>query len=124
MKIEEVIARYFKAWNQGFISKNGGGIREHMSKQFVGYWAHSSIDQPDPYYYDYDLDNVLTQMDHAEKSFEALSITERSKGNECLVIGKETNVISGVPYSAQCMFVWRKEDNEWKLLREYIELER
>ena len=30
---------------------------------------------------------------------------------------------NGEPYSAQCMFVWRKENNEWKLLREYIELE-
>ena len=63
-------------------------------------------------------------MDNAEKSFETLSMTKRNNGNEILVLGRETNVISGVHYYAQCMFVWRKENNEWKLLREYIELER
>ncbi|MCJ8007044.1 nuclear transport factor 2 family protein [Lederbergia wuyishanensis] len=124
MEIEEVLVEYFKAWNKGFITKNGYEIRRFMSKQFVGFWAQSNIIQPDPYYHDYDLDGVLKQMDHAEKSFEAVSITERNNGEECLVLGKETNVISGLPYTAQCMFVWRKENNEWKLLREYIELER
>lgn len=95
-----------------------------MSKSFVGYWAHSNIDQPDPYFYNYDLDSVLKQMDNAEKSFEAVSITKRRNGEEYLVLGRETNVINGEPYTAQCMFVWRKEDGNWKLLREYIELER
>ncbi len=122
--IQGVINDYFKSWNEGFISKNGDSIRSYMSKKFVGYWAHSNIDKPDVYYYTYDLNNVLKQMDNAEKSFEIVSITNRKNGFEFLVIGRETNLINGEPFTAQCMFVWRKEGNEWKLLREYIELER
>ncbi|NHM32071.1 nuclear transport factor 2 family protein [Neobacillus terrae] len=122
--IKEVLNNYFKAWNDGFVTKNGEGIRNYMSESFVGYWAHSNLDKPDTYHYDYDLNSVLRQMDNAEKSFEGVSITERKNGNEILVLGRETNVINGAPYTAQCMFVWRKEGNEWKLLREYIELER
>lgn len=123
-KIQEVLNAYFKSWNESFISKNGDGIRSFMSKNFVGYWAHSNIDKPDPYYYNYDLNNVLKQMDNAEKSFKIISTTERKKGDEVIVLGREINVIGGEPYAAQCMFIWRKEENQWKLLREYIELER
>lgn len=122
--IEEILDSYFKAWNDGFVSKNSDGIRDYMSTNFVGYWAHSNIEKPDEYYYDYDLNSVLRQMDNAQKSFETVSITERKSGDELLVLGRETNIIDGVPYYAQCMFVWRKESNDWKLLREYIELER
>lgn len=122
--IKKVLDGYFTAWNDCLVSKNGEQIRNYMSNSFVGYWAHSNIDQPDQYYYDYDLNSVLKEMDNANKSFEAVSITERRNGEEYLVLGRETNLINGEPYSAQCMFVWRKENNEWKLLREYIELER
>jgi hypothetical protein len=122
--IQGVLNGYFNAWNNGFISKNGDEIRSYMSKKFVGYWAHSNIDEPEPYYYEYDLTSVLRQMDNAKKSFDATSFTERKNGGEYLVLGRETNVINGVPYYAQCMFVWRKEDNQWKIGREYIELER
>lgn len=123
-EINEVLQDYFESWNEGFKSKNGDGIRQFMSVNFVGYWAHSSIVKPDPYYYDYDLNGVLEQMNHAEKSFIPSSITERKNGEEVVVVGRETNIIGGVPYHAQCMFIWRKEENQWKLLREYIELER
>ncbi|SEA00470.1 hypothetical protein SAMN05421743_102196 [Thalassobacillus cyri] len=51
-------------------------------------------------------------------------MTERNNGEEYLVLGREVNWINGDPYPAQCMFVWRKEGEEWKLVREYIELER
>ena len=112
------------AWNEGFKSKNGDNIRNFMSESFVGYWAHSNIKQPDPYFYSYDLNTTLEQMNNAEKSFEIYSITERKNGNELIVFGRETNMISGEAFAAQCMFIWRKEDNQWKLLREYIELER
>lgn len=122
--MQNVLDNYFQSWNEGFISKNGDEIRSYMSEKFVGYWAHSNLDKPDVYFYDYDLNNVLKQMDHAEKSFEILSITKRKNGLEFLVTGKETNLINGEPFTAQCMFVWRKEGDEWKLLREYIELER
>ncbi|MFD1020879.1 nuclear transport factor 2 family protein [Thalassobacillus hwangdonensis] len=124
LTIDNVLEEYFHAWNEGFTTKNGDGIRAHMSKEFVGYWAHSGIKEPDPYFYDYDLNSVLKQMDDAEKSFETASVSERKEGEEVLVLGKETNVIGGIPFTAQCMFVWRNEENGWKLIREYIELEK
>ncbi|MBM7095106.1 nuclear transport factor 2 family protein [Bacillus sp. H-16] len=123
-EIQGVLDEYFSAWNEGFKSKDGEGIRGFMSRDFAGYWAHSEIKKPDSYGYDYDLDAVLRQMDDARKSFETVSITTRKEGVECLVLGRETNLIQGVPYSAECMFVWRKEQDGWKLVREYIELER
>lgn len=122
--IKDILNNYFQAWNDGFISKNGDRIRDYMSKSFVGYWGHSNIDKPEPYYYDYDIDSVLGQIDNAEKSFEPFSITQRKNGTEYLVSGRETSLINGMNYTAQCMFIWRIEDNEWRLLREYIELER
>lgn len=124
ININDLLNSYFAAWNEGFSTKDGELIRHFMSKDFVGYWAHSDISEPTPYYYDYDLDSVLKQMDNAHKSFELLSSCSRNNDNEVIVLGKETNVINEVPYSAQCMFIWRNEDSEWKLLREYIELER
>ena len=122
--IQNVLKDYFKSWNEGFISKNGDKIRSYMSEKFVGYWAHSNLEQPEVYYHNYDINEVLKQTDNAEKSFETVSITNRKNGLEFLVLGKETNLINGEPYTAQCMFVWRNEENKWKLLREYIELER
>ncbi|MFC4559268.1 DUF4440 domain-containing protein [Virgibacillus kekensis] len=122
--IDDVLKDYFDAWNKGLITKNSDGIREYMSRDFVGYWANSDINEPDPYYYDYDITSSLKQMDNAKKSFEPFSITERNKGKEILILGKETNLINGEPYTAQCMFIWREESGQWKLLREYIELER
>ncbi len=122
--VEEVINKYFQAWNEGFISKNGDGIRSFMSQNFVGYWAHSEITQPEPYFYSYDLNSVLSQIDDAEKTFEIYSVVERNNGSQKVVMGRETNVIGGRPFTAQCMFIWRLEGSEWKLLREYIELEK
>lgn len=122
--IQKVLDEYFAAWNEGFISKNGDEIRHYMSPGFVGYWAHANLNKPDEYGYNYDLDDVLRQYGKAEKSFETLCVTERKNGDEMIVVGRETNLINNEPYRAQCMFIWRKENGEWKLLREYIELER
>ncbi|MHC8514403.1 nuclear transport factor 2 family protein [Sporosarcina sp. ITBMC105] len=122
--IQKVLDEYFAAWNEGFISKNGEGIRHYMSPEFVGYWAHANLNKPDEYGYNYDLDDVLCQYGKAEKSFETFCVTERKNGDEMIVVGRETNLINNEPYCAQCMFIWRKEEGEWKLLREYIELER
>ncbi|KIL35038.1 hypothetical protein SD71_15350 [Cohnella kolymensis] len=122
--IQEVLEGYFKCWNEAFISKNGDEIRNFMSKNFVGYWAHSNIDKPEQYDYNYDINNVLKQYDDAEKSFEPVSITKRKDGEDFLVVGTETNKINNIPHTAKCMFVWRRESGEWKLLREYIELEK
>ncbi|MCA0983238.1 nuclear transport factor 2 family protein [Halobacillus yeomjeoni] len=122
--IKQVLNNYFSTWNEGFETKSGDKIREYMSEDFVGYWSHSGIQEPEPYYYDYDLDTVLKQMDNAEKTFEPVSVNERKDGDEYVILGKETNTINGKPFTAQCMFVWRNEVGGWKLLKEYIELEK
>ncbi|MFC0522895.1 DUF4440 domain-containing protein [Pontibacillus salicampi] len=121
--IQTTLNDYFNAWNQALQTKDGEFIRQYMSRSFVGYWAYSEVREPDPYYYDYDLHLVLKQMNDAEKSFHPLSIVERKGGQEAIVVGRETNVIKGEPFSAHCMFIWGREDEGWKLQREYIELE-
>src|SRR5690554_1635627 len=92
--IKEVLEAYFSAWNQAINSKDGKLIRNFMSQNFVGYWAHANIQQPEPYFYDYDLNGVLIDLNHAKKSFEIYSITERGNGNQIIVLGRETNVIN------------------------------
>ncbi|TKC19217.1 nuclear transport factor 2 family protein [Robertmurraya kyonggiensis] len=122
--IKDVLVDYMQAWNDGFVSKDGDMIREFMSKNFIGYWCHGNLNKPDEYDYHYDVNGVLQQYENAEKSFEPYSITERKNGEEYLILGREINRINGEPFPAQCMFIWRKEQENWKLLREYIELER
>ncbi|WP_245835797.1 hypothetical protein [Virgibacillus ndiopensis] len=53
--IQETIKNYFDAWNEAFTSKNADNIRSFMSNKFTGYWAHSTIEKPDEYGYNYDL---------------------------------------------------------------------
>lgn len=122
--IKGVLKDYFKCWDKAFISKDGEKIKSYMSKDFKGYWAHSGLEEPDQYDYNYDLNGVLQQYDKAEKSFEPASISIRKNGEQFVVIGTETALINGEAFSATCMFVWRKEEDKWKLLREYIELEK
>ena len=71
--IQSVLDNYFASWNEGFISKNGDTIKQFMSSKFNGYWAHSNIDNPEVYGYDYDINSVLKQTDNAIKSFEIVS---------------------------------------------------
>ncbi|WP_449620927.1 nuclear transport factor 2 family protein [Robertmurraya sp. Marseille-Q9965] len=122
--IKDVLVDYMQAWNEGFVSKDGDTIRKFMSKDFIGYWCHSNLNKPDEYDYHYDVNGVLQQYENAEKSFDPYSITKRKNGEEYLVLGRELNLINGQPFPAQCMFIWRKEEESWKLIREYIELER
>ncbi|MFS0780685.1 DUF4440 domain-containing protein [Bacillus sp. 1P06AnD] len=122
--IKTIVNEYFTSWNDSFISKNPDPIRYWMSRQFIGYWSYSGLVLPEQYGYQYDLERVLVQYGKAEKSFEAALIAERDGGNEYIVSGREKNLIDGVPHYAQCMFLWRKEEKGWKLLREYIELEK
>ncbi|MFS1512734.1 nuclear transport factor 2 family protein [Chengkuizengella sp. SCS-71B] len=122
--IKIILNDYFRAWNDAFVSKSEEEIRAFMSKNFIGHWAHSDIDVPMQYKYDYDIKNVLEQYGNANKSFEPTAITERQDGKQIIVLGRETNIINDIPYRAQCMLIWEKEDAKWKLLREYIELER
>lgn len=123
-KLQVVLDAYFKAWNDGFESKNGDEIRSLMSRNFIGYWCHAKLDKPEEYDYTYDLNGVLAQYGTAEKHFEVLSITERNDGNEVIVFGRERNIVDGVTHPAQVMFIWRKEESKWRLIREYIELEK
>ncbi|MBY0122035.1 nuclear transport factor 2 family protein [Bacillus sp. S/N-304-OC-R1] len=123
-QINEVLKDYFKSWNEAFITKDGERIKSYMSKDFRGYWAHSGLEEPDQYDYHYDLNGVLEQYDQAEKSFVLASISMRKNGEEFVAIGTETALINDVEFPATCMLVWRKEEDEWKLLREYIELEK
>lgn len=123
-EITKVLDTYFQAWNEGFRTKDPYEIQKFMSKDFAGYWAHANLSQPSVYDYHYDLAAVLSQYGQAEKNFEVLSITERNHGNDFLVVGRERNTVNGEPATAMCMFVWRREDGEFKLIREYIELER
>ncbi|WP_408009338.1 DUF4440 domain-containing protein [Pseudalkalibacillus sp. A8] len=122
--LQKVLDAYFSSWNKAFESKNSEEIRRHMSEKFVGYWGHSGLEVPMQYGYDYDLDNVLAQYEEAQKSFEPMAIIERKPGEEFLVTGTETNIIKGVLYRAKAMFIRRKENEGWKLQREFIELER
>ncbi|GGE61700.1 DUF4440 domain-containing protein [Priestia taiwanensis] len=122
--IQEVLTGYFKAWNEGFITKDASTIRNYMSEKFVGYWSHANLDKPEEYGYHYDIASVLREYNDAEKSFEIFSSVARKSEEEYIVVGREVNTINGEAYAAQFMFIWRKEEATWKLLREYIELER
>ncbi|MDQ0271373.1 nuclear transport factor 2 family protein [Cytobacillus purgationiresistens] len=124
MDIQAALDRYFQAWNEAFTTKDGEKIRGLMSEDFKGYWAHSGMKEPDVYDYYYDLNSVLKQYKQAEKSFEVLSYSERRGSEDYVVLGTETNLVDGEPFPAKCMFIFTKEDNDWKLFREYIELER
>ncbi|AYC28866.1 DUF4440 domain-containing protein [Paenisporosarcina cavernae] len=123
-KLEVVLSDYFTTWNNALVNKDADSIRSFMSKNFVGYWANSDINNPTPYYYDYDLGTVLQQMNDVEKKFHTNSITYRKNGNEAIVVGREFGVIGDRKFAAQCMLIWEFEEFEWKLKREYIELER
>ncbi|WP_164667461.1 nuclear transport factor 2 family protein [Virgibacillus doumboii] len=123
-EIKTVLNEYYNTWNDAFNSKDADRIRDYMSESFTGFWANSTIDQPTQYDYNYDIDSVLAQYDDAHKSYVPESIIERNDGNDYLIYGTETNTVNGTPLQAKCMFVWRKEQGQWKLVREYIELER
>ncbi|WP_417900432.1 nuclear transport factor 2 family protein [Bacillus haimaensis] len=124
LSIKDVVDNYFCAWDRAFITKDPSEIKRFMSVKFVGYWAHSGLERPEQYDYHYDLVSVLKQYQDAKKNFEIESISSRKNGQEYIVMGRETAEISGAEYPAKCMFIWREENHEWKLIREYIELER
>ncbi|TLS36908.1 nuclear transport factor 2 family protein [Pseudalkalibacillus caeni] len=121
---KEILNDYYNAWNQAFKSKDEKAIRAFMSKHFVGYWGRSGMESPYTYDYNYDIKSVLNQYDNAVKSIESEAIKYRKEGEEIVVNGTETNLINGTTNHAVCMLVWRKEGDEWKILREYIELEK
>lgn len=121
---EEVLRDYYLAWNVGFKTKDPTKILTFMSKDFTGYWAFSGITKPEIYDYHYDITSVLNQYNEKTyKEFEIISTTLRNNEVNYLVFGTETSMISGQPHHAKCMYVWAVENGEWKLIREYIEME-
>lgn len=123
-KLKKQLDAYFQGWNEGCKKQDGEIIRSFLSNDFVGYWAHSSILEPTPYFYSYDLQAVVEQMVGAKKTFTIYSMVPRKNETEWIVVGQEICQIQGQEHPAQCMLIWRNEQNEWKLLREYIELEK
>ncbi|GGA89735.1 DUF4440 domain-containing protein [Ornithinibacillus halotolerans] len=122
--IEEILKEYYQSWNDGFKTKDDSKIRSFMSSSFTGYWAFSDIEKPEVYDYHYDIINVLNQYDgNTIKEFNVISKIERKEGKNFLIIGTETSKITGAIHSAKCMYVWRLENDKWKLVREYIEME-
>ncbi|WP_245604685.1 DUF4440 domain-containing protein [Paucisalibacillus globulus] len=120
---ETVLTNYYQAWNEGFQTKDATRFREFMSKSFTGYWAFSGIEKPEVYDYHYDIVSVLNQYDESTyKEFDVVSSTERKNGENYLVFGTETSMISGQSHQAKCMYVWGMENGDWKLIREYTEM--
>lgn len=124
MSLENTITNYYNSWNEGFSSKDDAKIRSYMSERFVGIFGYSSIEKPEEYHYSYDIKAVLNQYnDQTRKEFEIISTMERRNGENYVIVGLETSYIDGTPHRAQCMYIWERENKEWKLLREFIEIE-
>ncbi|WP_096271873.1 DUF4440 domain-containing protein [Paucisalibacillus globulus] len=122
--IEEVLTEYYNSWTDGFKTKTDVEIKYFMSKKFTGYWAFSGIEKPEEYDYDYDIVSVLEQYDEfTHKEFEVLSTTIRKNGKNYLIFGTESSTIQGQTHRAKCLYTWELESGEWKLVREYIEME-
>lgn len=49
--MQAVLEGYFQAWNDGFSSKSVNEIKQYMSKDFIGYWAHGNLEKSDVYDY-------------------------------------------------------------------------
>ncbi|WLD94722.1 DUF4440 domain-containing protein [Alkalihalobacillus sp. AL-G] len=122
--IDSVLDSYFDAWNRAFQSKNDTEIRAFLSKEFKGHFGRSEMTEAYTYDADYEIVPILNMYTTAEKSFEVLSSAKRNSDREIVVIGNEQNLIDGELSKAKSMMIWRNENNEWKLLREYIELEK
>lgn len=121
--IESTIKSYYYSWNLGFKTKDDSEIRSYLSSDFVGYWSQSGMSEPFSYDNKLDLASSLKEMGNGKKSYKHFYISERNNGKEVITIGIESNIIDNKEHKAQSMLVWRKESGEWKLLREYIELE-
>ncbi|MFS0673433.1 DUF4440 domain-containing protein [Ornithinibacillus sp. 179-J 7C1 HS] len=121
---EHTLSNYYDSWNEGFVTKDASKIRSYMSEKFVGIFGYSSIEVPEEYHYNYDIKSILKQYNEkTRKEFEIITSMERKNGENYVVLGLETSFIDGNPHRAQCMYVWGLEEGEWKLLREFIEIE-
>lgn len=110
-------------WNEGFQTLDASPIKSFYHDDFIGFWGNSQLTVPDQYRKDYDVEEVLLSMPGAIKTFTALHFSNRSE-NEVAVIGVLSAEYKGNHYPSQCLYILRKMNDGWKILREYIELER
>ena len=120
---EQALNEYFAKWNEGFINFEPAPIKDFYHDEFIGFWGNSQLTVPEQYSKDYDLEVVLRSMPGAVKKFNTLHYSERGE-NEIAIIGIEIALFEGNHYPAQTMYIWRNTENGWKIMREYIELER
>ena len=114
---------YFSKWNEGFKTFDAAPIKTFYHDDFIGFWGNSQLTVPDQYGRDYDVEQVLRGMPGAVKTFTPLHSSRRSD-NEVAVIGVLSAAYEGNHYPSQCLYILRNTDDGWKILREYIELER
>jgi len=117
------LTQYFSEWNKGFQTFNATAIKRFYHNDFIGFWGNSKLNIPDQYGKDYDIEEVLRDMPGAIKTFAPLHYSHRSD-NEVAVIGVLSAEYEGNHYPSQCLYILRNTDDGWKILREYIELER
>ena len=120
---ETDLHQYVEKWNEGFQTFDAAPIKAFYHDEFVGYWGNSKLVVPDQYDKHYDLEQTLRGMPGAVKEFNILHSAKRAD-NEVAVIGTWTAHFDGQNYPSQCIYIWRHTESGWKLLREYIELER
>lgn len=114
---------YFSRWNEGFQTFDVAPIKAFYHEDFNGFWGNSQLLIPDQYGKDYDVEEVLRGMPGAVKMFTPLHFSNRAE-NEVAVIGVLTATFEGKKYPSQCLYILRHTAGGWKILREYIELER
>ena len=114
---------YFSKWNEGFLTFDASPIKDFYHKDFIGFWGHSKLLVPDQYNKEYDVEEVLRGMPGAVKTFTPLHYSQRAD-NEVSVIGVLSATFEGKDYPSQCLYILRNTNDGWKILREYIELER
>lgn len=114
---------YFSKWNEGFQTFDAAPIKAFYHDDFVGFWGHSQLLVPDQYGREYDVEEVLRGMPGAIKTFTPLHHSPRAE-NEIAVIGVLSAAFEGKEYPSQCIYILRNTNKGWKILREYIELER
>ncbi len=120
---QEAFNLYFSKWNEGFITFNAAPIRTFYHDEFVGFWGNSQLTIPDHYDRYYNVEDVLRGMPGAVKTFSTLHFTNRSE-NEVSILGILTATYEGQDYPSNCLYILRNTDNGWKILREYIEIDR
>ena len=114
---------YFGKWNEGFQTFDATPIKAFYHEDFIGFWGNSQLNVPDQYGRDYDVEAVLRDMPGAVKTFTPLHFSRRTE-NEVAVIGILSASFKGKEYPSQCLYILRHTEDGWKILREYIELER